>query len=281
MATAFALFRFLTSVRRDRFFADTPLVRIRSAAQGYVRLEGRVGPHTSETPVAPLSGRPAVWWDYRISEKRENSKGETQWEMVEEESSVALFTLTDADGQCLVGPVGADITPTSHKTWYGNASRPDGPPSEHHGLLTLEQGDYRYTERVLAPGAHVSVLGELRSHSEVGKTDEQVRALLDSWKKDQPALLKKFDSNHDGRIDVAEWEAVRAAARAQVQDAALHSVPDRISVVGQTTHGEPFLIAPLNGQQLVNRERRYATISLIASVVFVALTLWAMQKALS
>ncbi len=31
----------LSRLRRDRLIADTPLVRLRSAAQGYVRVEGR------------------------------------------------------------------------------------------------------------------------------------------------------------------------------------------------------------------------------------------------
>ena len=42
--TAYAVYRFFTSLRRDRFAADTPVARIRSAAQGYVHVEGRAGP---------------------------------------------------------------------------------------------------------------------------------------------------------------------------------------------------------------------------------------------
>src|SRR5271168_5160410 len=36
-----ALYRFFASMRRDRLLADTPLAKIRSAAQGYVKLFGR------------------------------------------------------------------------------------------------------------------------------------------------------------------------------------------------------------------------------------------------
>jgi hypothetical protein len=125
------------------------------------------------------------------------------------------------------------------------------------------------------------VLGEFRSHSEAGEIDDQVRKLLASWKGDQATLLEKFDRNHDGHIDADEWEAARAAARAQVEAAPLHSPIERISVVGQTTHGEPFLIAPLDEQQLVSRERRYAVVSLMVSVLFVTLTAWAIHKALT
>jgi hypothetical protein len=279
LATAYMLSRFLAFVRRDRFIEDTPLVRIRSAAQGYVRIQGRAGPPPGEDIAAPLSGRVCVWWDYEIAQKQTNSKGETHWSTVERAKSVAPFTLADTESQCLVGPVGADITPTSHDTWFGTTPRPMAPPPERRTLLTREQ-DYRYTERLIAPGAHLSVLGEFRSHSEAGEIDEQIRALLASWKSDQATLLQKFDRNHDRHIDADEWEAARAAARAQVEATTLHSPIERISVVGQTTHGEPFLIAPLNEQQLVSRERRYAVISLIVSVLFVTLTVWAIHKAL-
>ena len=72
---------------------------------------------------------------------------------------------------------------------------------------------------------------------------------------------------------------MRAAAREQVE-ASLASKEQRVSVVGQTTHGEPFLIAPLDGQHLVKREKQHAALALAASVVLALLTAWAAQKAL-
>jgi len=279
LATAYAVYRFFASVRRDRYLADTPLVRIRSAAQGYVRIEGRAAPAPGESAVAPLSGRDCVWWQYELAERRRNSKGQTEWCTLERAASVAPFALSDADAQCLVGPVGADVTPTAHNVWYGEEPRPSGPPPQSRTLLVLEQS-YRYTERLIAPGTHLSVLGELRSHSEVTEVEDQVRTLLDSWKTDQPALLKRFDADHDGRLNATEWEAARAAARAEVEGGSGAALA-RTSIVAQTTHGEPFLIAPLDGAQLVQREQRYAMVALLASVVFVALTLWAMHRALT
>ena len=44
VAAAFAaigLYGFLSRIRRDRTVGDTPLVRVRSAAQGYVKVVGR------------------------------------------------------------------------------------------------------------------------------------------------------------------------------------------------------------------------------------------------
>ena len=50
-----ALYRFLVRLRRDRVVADTPLARLRSAAQGYVKVTGRALPADPAPAAAPLS----------------------------------------------------------------------------------------------------------------------------------------------------------------------------------------------------------------------------------
>jgi len=283
-ATAYAIYRFLAGLRRDRFVADTPLARIRSAAQGYVRLEGQAAAPPEGELAAPLSGLPCVWWDFRIERRESSGRNQSRWVIVERGTSVTPFALRDADGQCLVGPVGADVTPSSREVWFGDTPRPPGMPAAvaragaRVPALTLEH-TYRYTERLIAPGAHLTVLGELRSHSAVESVDEAVRETLSHWKHDQPMLLAKFDGNHDGQIDAEEWQAARTAARREVE-ASLGSNTSRVSVVGQSTHGEPFLIAPLDGAHLLVREKRRSQLALAASVLLAILALWAMQKAL-
>ena len=42
-----ALYNFFVRLRRDRLLADTPPVRIRSAAQGYVKVSGRAADRKS------------------------------------------------------------------------------------------------------------------------------------------------------------------------------------------------------------------------------------------
>jgi hypothetical protein len=218
-----------------------------------------------------------VWWDYKI-EHRTSVGNRNEWNVIDRAASVAPFSLRDADGECLVGPVGADVTPTSHETWYGDVSRPACLPGLE-GRTWSPDRDYRYTERLISEGAHLTVLGELRSRSIVESIEGEVGKVVVGWKQDQAALLARFDRNHDGQLDAEEWEAARAAAREQVE-ASLASKDARVSVVGQTTHGEPFLIAPLDGKHLVSREKHRAVLALAASVLLALLTAWAAQKAL-
>lgn len=283
-ATAYAVYRFLSGLRRDRFVADTPLARIRSAAQGYVRLEGRATAPAEGELTAPLSGLPCVWWDFRIERRQELQRNRHEWVVVERATSVRPFGLNDGDGECLIGPVGADVTPSAHETWYGDTPRPAAMPTPlapggGGSVLPSLEHTYRYTERVIVPGTHLTVLGQLRSHSAVEAIDDAVRETLSRWKHDQPALLAKFDANHDGQLDAQEWDAARAAARREVEGG-LGSTTARVSVVGQSMHGEPFLIAPLDSARLLIREKRRAQAALAASLLLAMLTLWAMHQAL-
>lgn len=277
--TVYALYRLFVSLRRDRFAADTPLARIRSAAQGYVHLEGRAGPPPEGPIAAPLSGQSCVWWAYKIEHRTSAGNGRNSWHVIDSASSVAPFSLSDGDDECLVGPVGADVTATSHETWYGDAARPTCMPGLE-GRGWRPDCDYRYTERVICPGAHLTVLGELRSRSIVESIEREVGKIVSGWKQDPAALLAKFDRDRDGQLNAGEWEAVRAAAKEQAE-AALGSRAERESVVGQTTHGQPFLITPLDGKRLVSHEKHRAALALAASIVLALLTAWAAQKAVA
>jgi hypothetical protein len=274
-----ALLICLSRLRRDRFMADTPLVRVRSAPQGYVRIEGLAEPPPGEDLRSPLTGRACVWWDYRVDYRDKSERAERQWRTVEKATSVAPFVLSDGDGECLIGPVGAEVTATISDRWTGNTPHPTGLPFEQSAFNLIGDGDYRYHERLISPGSKLSVLGELRSHTEFGAVDAKTKEILIRWKHDQPALLKRFDRNHDGQIDSAEWEAARAAAHAEAEAVVMHSPIERVGVVAQTTHGEPFLIAPLDEKHLIRRERRNAALLLIASVALLMLCLWAISKA--
>ena len=281
LGALYASWQFFRLVRRDRFAADTPISKIRSAAQGYVHLEGRVrcSPEHGEVR-SPLMNQPCVWWDYQVEQCRSGRLKGNEWTCTERGTSIAPFVLCDADGQCLVGPVGAEIVPSTHHVWHGKTPRPEGPPALGLPFVTVfDDQTYRYTESTLAVGVEVTVLGELRSHSLVTEIDEQVRTLLAQWKQDQAALLARFDQNHDGQLDAAEWDTARAAAKAAVE-ARIGGAQSRSSVVGETTHGQPFLIASLDGRKFVRREKHRAALAFGATVLLAALTAFLAQRGL-
>jgi E3 ubiquitin ligase len=278
-AACWALARFAASIRRDRVVEDTPLVKIRSAAQGYVKVYGQVRA-TADGPVAaPLSSRSCVWWSFDVAERQRTSNNRTEWCSVESASSVTPFVLADADSECLVGPVNAEITPTTNDVWYGSEPRPhNAPPASR---VMFESSNYRYTERLLKVGDLLSVVGELRSNSEISREDDAAVALLHQWKQDQKALLARFDADHDGRLNATEWEAARQAAAAEAETNLLKSPISRVSVIGEPVNGQPFMIAPMDAEHLVRREKRRAALFLVLGIACVALCGWAIEHAIA
>ncbi|HUL45715.1 MAG TPA: GIDE domain-containing protein [Steroidobacteraceae bacterium] len=273
----FCLWGFFRRLRRDRLLADTPLVHIRSAAQGYVKLAGHARPATAAATEAPLSGRACVWWDFKVAEERRDSRGRVEWQTVESATSVELFVLADDDASCLVGPVKAEVTPSRVNTWYGNSSRPiGGPPPVNTALL---MGPYRYTERLLDVGAEVCVMGELRSHSETGDLAAATAARLHEWKQDQASLLARFDADQDGQLSAAEWESARQAAARECESQRLQSNIERVSVVSEPADGRPFLISPLGPERMEKREQRVAWLYFALGLLCVWACAWALAQA--
>jgi hypothetical protein len=173
--------------------------------------------------------------------------------------------------------VKAEITPTVHNVWYGATSWPTSGPGQSTSLLRL--GSWRYTERLLDVGARVCVLGEFRSHSETGDLNGSIAAKLHEWKQDQQALLARFDLDHDGKLNDAEWQAARQAAARECQAHTLQSTIVRESVISEPTNGEPFLVAPLSEAALERREKLFAALYLALGCVGVIVCAWAVGHA--
>lgn len=250
---------------RNRVIEDTATSRVRSAAQGYVELSGRgVLPPNAQTR-GPLTGMPCTWWRYKIEERRSSGRSRA-WSTIQSDTSEVPFLLDDGTGQCLVDPRGAEVFPGASDVWYGPSEWPEVRIPDGSGIFgrlvdTFVKDRYRYTEYRLQPQEHVCALGAFRSLGGAGADDPDaaVADLLREWKKDQPALLARFDANHDGTLSSAEWDRARAAARKQVLDRRVtQSPPPRMNVLADPGDGRAFLLAAAEGESLARQFRRRA-----------------------
>jgi len=171
--TLFCLWRARTSLARARLIADLPTSRVRSASQGLVELAG-FARTAGEALVAPLSGRPCLWWRYRIERHRSTRHG-SSWTTVERGASEAPLALDDGSGHCLILPDGGEVHSHRVKRWTGHRRQPLGDGSGDHGLLGAVFGQrYRYTEEIIVAGDPLYVVGHF-------ETDDQgLTALLKS-----------------------------------------------------------------------------------------------------
>ena len=241
--------------RLARLIDDTPVSRVRSAAQGYVELSGTARLADGKPNLAPLSQLPCVWWLFRI-EHRTSAGRNTRWETINHGRSVAPFRLEDETGACLVNPAGADVRPGNKTTWRGSSPWPS-PPGEGRRSSGLGGGEYRYTEHRINEYERVNVIGEFRTLGGVQATDvtAEVMQLLADWKQDQPALMQRFDDNRDGVLSQIEWERARRLARAQIERRAPTAPAQTANVVVQPQDHRPFLVAACDLKALARRSR--------------------------
>lgn len=284
-ALLYTLYRFFRRWHEARLLQDTPLARVRSAPQGYVKLTGLAHALPGTPMRAPLSGRACVWWTFEVLE-RVSTYGRNRWERTDGGTSDTAFVLKDSEGECLVNPLDADIEPSETSVWtdscegcWPGQTPPVGPIRAHMARFGMA-GNRRLQESLILEDAKVSVLGELRTDTggATNAVDDEAAALLSQWKHDQQALLARFDADHDGRLNAAEWDTVRAAAVEQVQHDRLQTrPPERVNILAKPADGRPLLIAALSAEQLAQREGRRA----FGALALVAIALAASCYALS
>lgn len=241
LVAAISLAAWIGVYRRLRVIDDTPTSNIASAAQGYVELSGRCGSTPGAPTLAPYSQLPCAWCRY-IMDRYSNNK----WVRIEEGETDASFLLVDSTGSCVVDPEGAEIVTNRKDTWT--------------------QGDCRFTEWKIHQHDPVYVVGDLRTLSHepsAADMDSDISALLSGWKHDHAALLERFDRNRDGTIDLNEWEQVRLAARAEVEQnyREMQAAPE-LSGVQAPRDGRPYFISNLSQRELESKYRLWIWVHL-------------------
>lgn len=210
----------LRRLYQARHLLDTPTSKIRSAAQGYVELYGVLQAQPDSPMVAPLSGKPCLWWRFRIEEHR-TEKSRSTWSTLERGVSESCLLLDDGTGHCLIDPRGAEVHPSIREVWSGNTRHPRGVAPT--GLLAWISSAklYRYTEERLHADQPLYAIGDF--HSGGGgrqglDLNAAQTAVIREWKSDFAGLLSRFDSDGNGQLDEQEWNRVRLAARLEAED---------------------------------------------------------------
>jgi type II secretory pathway pseudopilin PulG len=258
LIAAVALVSWVLTYQRARAVADVATSRIGSAAQGYVELMGRASGGASELLRSPFSATECVWYRYRVYER----DSDNDWCEVERGSSTATFELSDGSGACRVDPEHAEL--------LGAHSR------------EIIHDREKQVEEMLLRGSLIYVLGEFRT---LGSTDTalsasaDVSALLGDWKKDRAELMRRFDADGNGEIDMQEWEVARRQA-IQTVEQQHHEMrqTSELSVVRAPTDGRMFLISTLPPHKLRRRYLWWSFFHLgVAMLGFCGLLWWSRQ----
>ena len=250
---------------RKRILENIPTSKIRSAAQGFLELIGHGQLLEGPEIIAPLSGKTCNWYSYVIQERRRSRK-KNRWVTIEQATSDELFILQDETGKCVIDPEVASIIPTDTDTWYGTTARPRS--GMNRGGSLISGGRYRYIEKRMHPGDPLYAIGLYQT---VGGANVEINfnadviSLLKEWKADSEYLLKKFDKDKNGKIDMHEWENVRKAALKEVidQHKELTAAPP-VNIMGRTRDSRrPFILSAVSQDSLINRYKYYSWGSII------------------
>jgi len=232
-----SLLAWYSTLHRLRAISSTPTSRIGSAAQGYVELIGRGRPGPVPL-ISKLRVLPCLWYRWKVEER--NAKN--QWNTLDKGESSDYFMLRDDSGDCVVDPSQAEIITKHCDSWI--------------------KGDYRYTEWKLIQDDPLYVLGEFKTVGGSNTTlthEELVKQVLSEWKMDNADLLKRFDLDNNGVLDMREWMLARSAAKREAEkrlNAAL-AEPDTNFML-KPRDGRLFLISNLDQDKLALRYKLWS-----------------------
>ena len=277
-AITISFYFFVRAWKYWRLIQDTPTSRLRSAHQGFVEIEGKGKFSQDRAIYAPLSNHRCLWYQ-SVIECKSSFKSRNAWRVVYQNTSESPFLLDDGTGTCLVDPYGAEVVSNEKLVWYGDTEWPvrTGIMDSAPFAMSLKSG-YRYTERLILPGQRLYVLGQLSTHSPATHHSSRdiMRDLLDSWKLDSKQLLLRFDSNHDGEIDLIEWEAARQAARseAEVLHQTLQFDPATNHVFRPEDKRQPYIISVQPQMTIIGSFRHHAVATLLCCLGSIGYLVW-------
>jgi hypothetical protein len=228
---------------RYKVITGIPLSKTVSAAQGYVGLLGTAEAHGGVVVAGALQGLPAVWRRYVVEDVDNRHT-----EVIDRGTSFETFLLRDEQGACVIDADDAEVI-TSHKHVF-------------------HEGGYRHTEYYLLPGDTLFAMGEFSTKSDAGlgaNTQSEVSDLLAEWKRDKAGLLRRFDKNNDGEIDLREWELAREEAQRTIEKSRLETKPDEgLHMMHKPGSGRLYLLSNLKPEQLAAKYRYWAWFHLLA-----------------
>jgi len=258
---------------RARIIAHTPTSKLRSAAQGFIEIEGAGRPLDTAPLRSPLTFTPCLWYEVLI-ERQQGSGKNRRWETVNRNRSDALLLVEDDTGEAYVDPDHARVVEHRKKRWRERGGR-----SWQAGALGGGSDQYRYTERVLLPGFPLYVLGwlETRGHRNggVSKTEAVERrrqALIREWQASEEHR-QRFDIDGDGEISQREWDWALRLARSQAEkevreaDAEAGRGANVAHLLRRPDNGDPYIISGLDQETLVRRKYRRAALLVAGAVL--------------
>ena len=244
---ATSLFASIFNYWRLLKITEAPISTIAAAAQGYVELFGKA---STDTPLkTPYQDIPCVWYRASVYANRENEDDKVadlfNLMPLEYSESKTMFSLDDGTAQCKVDPQGAEVIYFEARTWRKN--------------------DHRYVEEYLPVGKPIYVIGSLDTRKALlddALLNKEVGTKLRELKANPQLLLRRYDQNLDGQIDMDEWEKARQDVIKEVKAAHDMQANNHEGFTLAKPAGKLFLISAKSPHQLRDTYKTWLAIQL-------------------
>lgn len=224
--------------------------------------------------MAPISHSACAW--YRIKKYRKDSRD--NWKLVrQEDSNHVPFQVDDGTGLVTVDPSGASVKAKIRHTSYPGQS----------GLTFAGNSfgeDEKWVEEIIYERTSVYVLGYAQPlREEKISLRERSMAKLRQLKLD-PQAMRRYDTDGDGQVDSAEWEAARKDAEQQALHEHLDEQGERkrqeehVVIAKPPQSRLPFVIAEVQSE--AHLTSKYGWISLPLLIGGVVALIFAVYKLL-
>jgi len=237
---AAGLYCFYYGFTRLRSVEDTPTSRIASAAQGYVEVCGEAFKLEMVRELFAHNGIACLWYRNAGEDILAASGAGTQ----------QPFGIRDETGYAVVLPYHAFVEPVHRHTWRDDDGRA-------HAEDRIYTGDRLY------------ILGEFTSSEPGYDLEKAVANQLLQWREDPRALLARFDTNHDGRLDAQEdWNMrVHALNGARAEQDAAAAQYRAVNLIKSPEDGRAFIISTRPRRSL---SRRLLALEMVGFVAFIS-----------
>ncbi len=277
-AGGFLFYSSYIACKRFRFIDGIATSKIRSAAQGLVELKGLGEWMPDDLILSPFSNSRCIWYHCTMERKQRTGKRVT-WTNISDDLSQHLFHLVDDTGCCIIDPENAQVIAETDTTWYGYSSADRKNPSPGSRWLgPFSFASHRFRERLIRPATPLYALGSFRSlHSEasVEWIQKRVDDLVKQWKLQPGKYLADFDFDNNGKIQQAEWKAIRAVARKQVlENIQAENSTQHLMSRPEHVNDHPYILSAVEEEQLIAAKKVKAYLSITAALgIFIALTI--------
>lgn len=236
-----------TLIRRKRAIENCPTSRVKTMPMGEVEVMGRA--RARYYLRAPFSMIECAYYSYKLYEQVHTKNGPR--EMLREwghSGNVPFYLedLEDNDERTLIIPKDAIIKAGRRETFRGDALS---------GILmgsSTSSSGRRVVETTIPTGSKLYVMGF--AHRTLTTREDRRRNFTDKLRRlkaDRGLLLKKYDNNHDGKIEDKEW----ASAVKDLEDEALlerlHAKKKNDIAIGTHPTGGLFYISDSNEKAIL------------------------------